>query len=70
MTDKRINMEHWGKDVNRGKPTYPEDTSPNNTLSTTVTIWNGLVSKPYLRRERLAITCLTHTTARIYLDPY
>jgi hypothetical protein len=41
MTDERINNERLGNDINRGKPTYPEDTSPNNTLSTTVTIWTG-----------------------------
>jgi hypothetical protein len=59
-----------GNDTNRGKSAYPEDTSPYNTLTTTVTIWTGLVSKSYLRRDRLAITCVTHITARIYLDPY
>ena len=60
----------WVNDINKGKPTYSEETCPHNTVSTTVTIWTGLFLKPYLRSESSVITCPTHTTARIYLDPY
>ena len=64
-TYKKMSMDHWWNDTDRGKWNARRKTCPNATLSTSNLIPNDLGSKPRLRGDRPANNCVNSGTARI-----